>query len=155
MGTFEPGRAELCRAFYSSRLWREDCDRHTNVRKLPVHCHGDTAVSPILTRVAPGTHVTCVGTDSPGKNEVGAAVFAAADLIVVDSLAQCLTRGDFSHAVVAGLVSADKAVELGTLLASGGGRRNDNDITVADLTGLAVQDIRIAGHVLATLIEEL
>lgn len=113
------------------------------------------ASTPLLQRVAAGTHVTAVGTDSPHKNEIAPDVFRAADQVVVDSRHQCLTRGDLRHAVAAGAISADEVVELGTLLASAGaGRRDDRAITVADLTGLAVQDICIARHVINALSAE-
>lgn len=108
------------------------------------------ATAPVLQRVAPGTHVTAVGCDSPHKHEVAPAVFAAAELVVADSRAQCLARGDLRHAVAAGAIRTEQVVELGTLLADPPARRADA-ITLADLTGLAVQDICIAQHVLKRL----
>ncbi|XOV90590.1 MAG: ornithine cyclodeaminase family protein [Pseudomonadota bacterium] len=112
------------------------------------------AASPLLHTVEPGTHVTCVGTDSPTKNEVSPAVFARADLVVADSLTQCLTRGDLRHAIAAGVLTAADVVELGSLLDGDIRRDNDTDITVADLTGLAVQDVRMASHVMSELNKE-
>lgn len=112
------------------------------------------ATEPVLHHVVPGTHVTAVGCDSTHKHEVAVAVFASADLVVADSIPQCLARGDLRHAVTAEAVAADEVVELGDLLAEAAGRRRSPDwITVADLTGLAVQDIAIAQHVLQRLTE--
>jgi ornithine cyclodeaminase len=108
---------------------------------------------PVLARVAPGTHVTAVGCDSPHKHEIAPAVFAAADLVVADSIQQCLVRGDLHHAVAAGAVDPDQVLELGTLLREPRQREPD-DISIVDLTGLGVQDIRIAQHVLQRLARE-
>lgn len=94
--------------------------------------------------IRPGTHITAMGTDSPGKNEIDASVFGKADLVVADSIAQCVDHGDISYAVQQGILEKDRIVELGALLAEGRGRRNEAQITVADLTGVAVQDIAIA-----------
>jgi len=39
---------------------------------------------------------------------------------------------------------ADSIAELGNIIASGKGRTDENQITIADLTGVAIQDIKIA-----------
>jgi ornithine cyclodeaminase len=99
--------------------------------------------------VRAGTHITAVGADAKGKQELDPALFARADICAVDSVAQCVDHGESSHAVAAGLIEETKLVELGTLIeGSVAGRSSAGQITIADLTGLAVQDIRIAQHVL-------
>ncbi|AHG92226.1 ornithine cyclodeaminase/mu-crystallin (plasmid) [Gemmatirosa kalamazoonensis] len=98
--------------------------------------------------VRPGTHVTAVGADAPGKQELDPALFGRADLVVVDSRAQCADHGELSHALAAGVVRADTVRELGEVLADRV-QRAEESITVCDLTGVAVQDIVIARHVLA------
>jgi len=119
-------------------------------------CYDDKDGSVILRaklRAEDGAHVTCIGTDSPEKSEIDPQVMAAADLIVVNSLHQCLTRGDFHNAVAAGAVQESSAVDLGTLLVDTAFKRKRNDITIADLTGLAVQDICMAKHIIQNLPE--
>ena len=97
----------------------------------------------------PGTHLTAVGCDGPHKQELEAAVFGRADRVVADSLSQCLERGDLAHGVRAEQVSADAVVELGTVAAGHAlGRAHDEEISVVDLTGVAVQDIYAAVAVL-------
>lgn len=94
-----------------------------------------------------GTHITAVGADSVGKQELDAAIVGRAGAIVVDSIDQCSKYGEISHALSAGLIHAEQLLELGALLDAGQRARNDNDpaqITVADLTGVAVQDVQIA-----------
>lgn len=100
----------------------------------------------------PGTHITAVGADSPGKHEIEAAVFAKADVLAVDSRTQGFSYGDSSHALNSRTVPPDHFVELGEIIAGTAvGRTNDEQITIADLTGLAVQDIQIAKLALSAL----
>lgn len=95
--------------------------------------------------VQPGTHITAVGADTPGKQELDPALVARAARVVVDSFAQCSQYGEVSHALKAGLIEPGRLVELGALLAGRGqGRQSEQEITLADLTGVAVQDAQIA-----------
>ncbi len=99
--------------------------------------------------VRPGTHITAVGADGSGKQELESRVFAIADVCVVDSLAQCREYGDASYALRDHRISEERLVELGRVIRNPAlGRRDDTNITVADLTGVAVQDIQIARLVL-------
>ena len=79
----------------------------------------------------PGTHITAVGADTTEKQELDPAILAKADLLVADSVAQCLVRGECPHALRAGLIRQEQMVELGRVIAS------DDQITVCDLTGVA------------------
>lgn len=100
--------------------------------------------------VGPGCHVTAIGADSPGKQELETALVARADLRVADSLAQSLDHGEFAHAHAAGLIGRDDCAELGDVLSGRvPGRRSAGDITIADLTGVATQDIVMARCVLS------
>jgi ornithine cyclodeaminase len=102
--------------------------------------------------VQPGTHITAVGADAPGKQELDAALVARADRIVVDSLYQCSQYGEISHALKAGLIRDSQLAELGALLAGRAqGRDNDEQITLVDLTGVAVQDAQISSCALASM----
>jgi ornithine cyclodeaminase len=96
-------------------------------------------------QIRAGTHITAVGADAPGKQELDAHVFKNADVRVVDSLSQCIDHGDSSYAVSAGLIDERQLSELGAVIENPAlGRTNDEQITVADLTGVAVQDIQAA-----------
>jgi ornithine cyclodeaminase len=89
----------------------------------------------------PGTHLSCVGSDAPGKHEIDAAILAHAGLVLVDSCRQCQKLGELQHApdVVA------RAVELGTFFASPW-QVPAPHITVCDFTGLGVEDLYIAEY---------
>lgn len=103
------------------------------------------ATEPLLTEVCSGSHITAVGSDTPDKQELAPGILAAADVIAVDSREQCQRRGEVFRALGAGAIGLDAVVELGDII--GGetpGRQNETDITVADLTGIATQDIEVA-----------
>lgn len=95
--------------------------------------------------VRPGTRIVAVGSDGGGKRELDAAILHRAT-VVVDSVEQCLASGETGWAVNAGFLSPAALIELGGLLATPRtfGRE---EIVVADLTGLGVQDAAIAGAV--------
>jgi ornithine cyclodeaminase len=92
-----------------------------------------------------GIHITAVGSDTPDKQELDPAILAKADVIVADSLSQCRLRGEIHKALEAGRIREDRCVELGAIISGRArGRTSESQITVADLTGVAVQDIKIA-----------
>jgi ornithine cyclodeaminase len=98
--------------------------------------------------VQPGTHIVAMGTDNPGKQELDAALFPRAAVIMVDDHDQCVHHGDLGHAVRAGLVPEDVDIALGAVLAGEKpGRKSDDDITIVDLTGIAAEDMAVAGLV--------
>ncbi|MCH2105330.1 MAG: ornithine cyclodeaminase family protein [Planctomycetes bacterium] len=102
--------------------------------------------------VQPGTHVTAVGSDTPEKQEVEVTLLARADKVACDSLEQCRLRGEVSQALRAGAISEEEVVELGAILSGdAAGRGSSEEVTVCDLTGVAVQDLRIAEAVNAAL----
>ena len=107
-----------------------------------------TAATAPLIRAAdarPGTHITAVGADSAHKQELDAALFPKADVVVVDSVSQCADHGDLAHAVRAGLMRTSDVSELGAVIAGQApGRTAPEQLTIADLTGVAVQDMQIA-----------
>jgi len=95
--------------------------------------------------VRAGTHITAMGSDDDGKQELEAALLAKAERVVADSVSQCVQYGECHHAIRAGLIEEGAILELGQVIKDPSmGRSNEEEITVADLTGVAVQDIQIA-----------
>jgi ornithine cyclodeaminase len=94
----------------------------------------------------PGQHVTAMGSDQHGKNELAPACLTRADLYVPDRLSQTRTLGELRSAIEQGVVTSDQVfAELGEIIATTAfGRQADSDITIADLTGTGVQDTAIA-----------
>ncbi len=98
--------------------------------------------------ILPGTHITAMGADADGKQEIDPMIFEKADIIVADSKDQCIDHGDIGYAVRDGIIDPDKIVELGNVIHDKKLRRsNDQQITIADLTGVAIQDIQITKYV--------
>jgi ornithine cyclodeaminase len=103
--------------------------------------------------VGTGTHITAMGSDAPDKQELDTEVLARADVVVADSLAQCLRLGEIHHAVETGaMAQEDVAGELGdVILGRIPGRTASDQVTVCDLTGVGVQDAAIAALALRAL----
>jgi ornithine cyclodeaminase len=98
-----------------------------------------------LSDLQSGVHITAMGSDTPDKQEVESAILGRADIVIADSISQCLLRGEIHHAIKTGYLTEDKLIELGTIIeGKAKGRISDDQITIADLTGVAVQDIKIA-----------
>ena len=95
--------------------------------------------------VKPGTHITALGADGGGKQELEPTLVALAKIRAVDSLSQCSKYGDSSFALEKGLIRMQDLVELGQVIQDPSLRReSEQDISIADLTGVAVQDMAIA-----------
>jgi ornithine cyclodeaminase len=96
-------------------------------------------------QIREGTHITAMGADTREKNELEPAILQKADRVIADSIEQCRVRGDIFHALEAGVLRDGDLVELGDVIDDPTLRRtSDSQITVADLTGVAVQDIQIS-----------
>ena len=105
------------------------------------------ATEPILDAASlrMGTHITAVGSDTPHKQELESEILTRADVVVADSIAQCVARGEIFKALQTGGIAGEELAELGDVISGHvPGRTDDDQITVADLTGVAVQDIKIA-----------
>ena len=95
--------------------------------------------------VQPGTHITAVGSDTPEKCELEPKLLSRASVIVADSISQNKLRGEIHQALKEKCISENDLIELGQLLDhKKEGRTDDQQISIADLTGVAVQDLVIA-----------
>ena len=95
--------------------------------------------------VRPGTHITAIGADTPEKQELDSKILARADIVVADSIEQCQSRGEIYQATKASLLEGTKPIELGNLILNQQfWRSSDDQLTIADLTGVAVQDLQIS-----------
>jgi alanine dehydrogenase len=92
----------------------------------------------------PGQHVSLMGADGPGKAEIAVEELLRTRL-VCDEWEQASHNGDIARAVRARRLDRADVAELGHVLLGGqNGRADDDDITVFDSTGLAVQDLAVA-----------
>ena len=99
--------------------------------------------------VQPGTHISCVGADMTGKQEVESALFSAAR-VFGDDAAQCLSVGECEIPYKTGVFSGELC-EIGSVISGAtAGRTSASDITIFDSTGIALQDIAAAAALLHT-----
>ena len=96
--------------------------------------------------LATGTHVSAVGADSPGKQELDAGILRKASLLLVDSRSQCERLGELQHAPS----EKGRAVEIGAFCAAPVAYDRAG-VTVADMTGLGAEDLFIAAACAAAL----
>jgi ornithine cyclodeaminase len=95
-------------------------------------------------KIRPGTHITAMGSDTAEKQELDPEILAKADRVVADSIDQSRSRGEIFKARKAGVIDDNRILELGKVIKNKELQRtSDEQITVADLTGVAVQDIQI------------
>ena len=95
--------------------------------------------------VREGTHINAIGADAPGKQELDPALLLRAS-VFVDDPRQAVHSGEVNVPIAAGLYSVDRiAGTIGDVIVGRSGRSSDDEITVFDSTGLAVQDLAIAG----------
>ena len=109
-----------------------------------------TSTSPILgiEDVRAGTFLAAVGADNPEKHEIDPALLARSR-VFVDSLDQAATIGDLHHAIDRGVMGRrDVQAELWEVVTGRkAGRTSDDEITVFDSTGVAVEDVAAAALV--------
>jgi ornithine cyclodeaminase/alanine dehydrogenase-like protein (mu-crystallin family) len=95
--------------------------------------------------VVPGTFIAAVGADNPEKQELDPALLASATL-VVDVLHQCAEIGELHHALAANLIRREQVhAELAEVVAGRRpGRTRQDEITIFDSSGTALQDVAAA-----------
>jgi alanine dehydrogenase len=123
----------------------------------PAGSRGEALAADVIATVTPGAeilfptgslhggqHASLMGADGPGKAEIAVEELLRAR-VVCDEWEQASHNGDIGRAVDAGSLQRDDVAELGrVLLGEEEGRRADDEITVFDSTGLAVQDLAVA-----------
>jgi alanine dehydrogenase len=99
--------------------------------------------------IADGTHINAIGADAAGKQELDPAILLRAS-VYVDDPRQAVHSGEINVPIASGLYSVDRvAGTIGDVILGRAGRRSDDEVTVFDSTGLAVQDLAIAGVAIA------
>jgi ornithine cyclodeaminase len=108
--------------------------------RLIVTCTASRAPLLAETDIEPGTHITALGSDSPGKQELAPQILRTCDLLLADSREQCEKLGELQHAPD----QCARAIEIGAYCQQPALARPSPEISVADLTGLGVEDLFIA-----------
>jgi alanine dehydrogenase len=96
----------------------------------------------------PGLHLNMLGADAAGKAEASVAAVTSA-LLFCDEWEQASHGGELAGAVAAGVVTRQRVTELGAVLnGEAGGRTSNEQVTLFDSTGLAIQDLAVAAAAL-------
>ena len=101
--------------------------------------------------IKPGTHLSCIGSDMSGKEEIEPEIFEKA-VIYCDDKEHCMEVGEMEIPLKKGLITEeDISGEIGNLiLGRSAGRTGDDQITIYDATGMALLDIAAAKAALET-----
>ncbi len=127
-------RAEACRRDIASLLPRVDVSVADTPAQVAAAARlivtATAARAPLLWArdIAPGTHISAVGSDAPGKQELDPEIVRRANPLWLDSPEQCARLGELQH--------IDPGARLGNA-----------NYSFADFTGLGVEDLYIAEYV--------
>ena len=94
--------------------------------------------------------ITAMGADTAGKQELEHSLLQKASLIVMDSESQCTSHGEIHTAIKQGILENIERLELGKILVDRKFQR-PSGLIIADLTGIATQDIQISRFILNAL----
>jgi ornithine cyclodeaminase len=121
----------------------------TAVRAADIIVTATTATAPLFDAgwVQPGTHISSMGSDAAGKQELPPNLFPRARLFC-DLPDQSARIGEFQHAAPATPLTAIGAVLSG----AGEGRQSAKDITIFDSSGISLQDLHMAKAILAAMV---
>ncbi len=140
-------------ALFTDVIFRKAASAEEVVRESELIIAATPSRSPIVRAewLSPGVHITAMGSDGPEKQELFPEVLRRADLVYADSLAQAKKLGEIHHGLESGIIDEAKITgEIGEIiLGQKPGRTEEKQISVADLTGLGVQDAAAASLVLA------
>ncbi|HET7412824.1 MAG TPA: cyclodeaminase [Pararhizobium sp.] len=146
-------KAKACAADLADRLGieaRAEADPARLAAESQLVVTTTPAREPILKAewLHPGLHITAMGSDQTGKNEIDSQALARADLYVSDRVSQCEKLGELRAARQAGLMG-ETPPELGQIInGTASGRASEEAITISDLTGTGAQDTAIATRAL-------
>jgi len=99
--------------------------------------------------IRPGTHISCMGADGIGKQELPAGLYGRAQLFC-DLAAQSVVIGEFQHAAALIQAGTVALTQIGTVLSGQAtGRQDEQAITIFDSSGIALQDLYIAERLLS------
>jgi len=121
------------------------------VEGASIVCTTTSAREPVVEGawLSPGTHVNAVGACVPKARELDSAAVARSRMFVDSRESAINESGDFLLALEEGAIGDDAiAGEIGEILAGQQvGRRNDEEITLFNSLGIAVEDLATAHHV--------
>jgi ornithine cyclodeaminase len=114
------------------------------------------ATAPLVRRewIKPGAHISAMGADGPGKQELHVEVLEGARLFA-DLPSQSVQIGEFERAFQEKKIGLEEIAGLGDVVVGrAAGRGTASEITVFDSSGIALQDLFLIERILARAIAE-
>jgi ornithine cyclodeaminase/alanine dehydrogenase-like protein (mu-crystallin family) len=146
----EASRTALCKRLSAAGIRATGMETRHALDGADVIVTASAATAPILEEpwVNPGTHISAMGADRVGKQELPIDLVANARLFA-DAIEQSCTVGELQHAVAARRVGPDDITPIGAVISARlPGRRSSAEITIFDSSGIALQDLAVCGFVL-------
>lgn len=142
----DPSRAAaFVEKLRATGLPAETAEPEAAARSADIIVTATTATAPLFDGdwVRPGTHVSSMGSDSQGKQELPPSLFPRARLFC-DLPDQSASIGEFQHAK-----RGTPLIAIGAVLSgAASGRQNRDEITVFDSSGISLQDLHMAKAIL-------
>lgn len=142
----DPGRlATFVQTLRSKGFTARAADIEDAVQRADIVVTATPARTPVLESewITPGTHVSAMGADSPGKQELPLDLLRRAALFC-DIRAQAVSIGEFQTGVHEGLIAPDDIIPIGLVISGDAqGRTDPAAITIFDSSGMALQDLAV------------
>ena len=136
-------RAEAAEALAGELGWRVGDRAEAAAQDIVVTVTPGEKPVILASDLRPGQHIAVLGADAHGKREVELEAIERCRLFC-DEWEQASAGGELANGVEAGLIGRDQVVQIGDVLVGDAeGRRGDDEITIFDSTGLAIQDLAI------------
>jgi alanine dehydrogenase len=141
-------RPEASRRFVESfphlRIIASSCEETAS---SDIVCTLTPAREPLIKRewIRDGTHINAIGADAEGKEELDPSILKDAT-VVVDDLRQATAAGEINVPLRKGMFRLEQVYATLAQVVTGEkqGRKADNEVTVFDSTGIAIEDLAIA-----------
>lgn len=149
--TASAAEALAARVRSEMRIKAEAAELQRTVEQADIVISSTAAREPLVRPdwVRPGTHISAMGSDAVGKQELSLELVRQGRLFC-DVVDQAVTIGEYEAAFLMGVVGRDEITSIGSVISGHNvGRTSDSEITIFDSSGTAVQDLAIGGFVLS------
>jgi ornithine cyclodeaminase/alanine dehydrogenase-like protein (mu-crystallin family) len=135
-------RAESAKALADELGWRVGARAEAAAQDVVVTVTPGNHPVILASDLRPGQHIAVLGADAHGKQEVELEAIERCRLFC-DEWEQASAGGELANGVEAGIIQRDRVAQLGDVVNGNRGRADDDEITLFDSTGLAIQDLAI------------
>lgn len=146
---------------YAENIYKTNTEAVSGVREAVINADIVITTTPARTPVIgadfinKGTHINAIGADAKGKQELDPVLLKKAK-IIIDNWEQASHSGEINVAYRDGIINRDDIfADIGEVVTGEKkARESEDDITIFDSTGLAIQDISVAGEIYKKIIND-